>query len=867
MVGRGLVGLVTRKEVKQTKSKGTKRQQLPIEQLHKLGVRGVRNMNSDAKHPDMPPTGAECPVLYVLGEAPGADEDEQAEQFVGKSGRMLRRALDAANIDSDAVRWSNTVRTRPPDNRTPTKTEIECFRPSTIEDIVESKPRVVLAVGKVPTDWFLGSKPIGSMRGRLILTKLRTEDDAHTFWVCPVHHPAYILREMNSQYAEPPGDELRAYFIKDVARAVGLALSDSPVPTPPDMDRMRRRVHVATSVKEIKAALRQWAKAPVVTCDLETNRLRPYNVGAKLLTIAVGDRKRVTAFAVDHPGWDWRDEERKRIHGLLHWFFNQSVPKTFHNLPFDLEWLVVLYGREVAHACEWHDTMQGAYILDERDDGLSLDFECRARFGIDLKVFSDLDRKKLEDANVNDVLPYNGLDVLFTDWLRVRQLKDIKREKLTQVYRDQVDRVPTIVLAQVDGWPVNEEARRKVEKKIERKQSATRARLVEFKPIQTYEKKYGVFNPASPEQVKVLLRDVMKRDEGKRGEKYSTDEKVLESIGEPVCKALLELRTYAKMIGTYLARLSPDHPKSYVWEDGLIHTLFNIAFTNTRRLSSRNPNMQNYPIRDLLMLLIRLVFVAPPRHFILSADYGQLEYRGIGWHSCDKALVKSTWDGYDVHMAWAERYAKDFPSVVRRRFGGLDKKALKRCRTQIKNDMVFPLFYGAEEPHVAKLLHLKANQFQDMYDDFWRMFVGVLTWQEDLMVLYDKTGYTETLTGFRRHGPMSHNKVINSPIQGVASDIVVDAMNRFSINAKEEDKPWLQPRLNIHDDIAFIVPDEKGDEAIEDVVMTMCDSQFDFINTPIQVELKRGTNWKDMTEFMRISSNEVYDERRPDWID
>ena len=120
------------------------------------------------------------------------------------------------------------------------------------------------------------------------------------------------------------------------------------------------------------------------------------------------------------------------------------------------------------------------------------------------------------------------------------------------------------------------------------------------------------------------------------------------------------------------------------------------------------------------------------------------------------------------------------------------------------------------------------------------------SWHDRVTAFYNKNGYVETLTGRRRRGPLNNNQVINTPIQGTAADLTTDAMNRISLLAEERELPWLQPRLQIHDDLTFWVPRKKVDDCIEIVSKEMVRSTFDFVNVPTIVEMEVGKDWYHM---------------------
>src|SRR5262249_24680858 len=158
-------------------------------------------------------------------------------------------------------------------------------------------------------------------------------------------------------------------------------------------------------------------------------------------------------------------------------------------------------------------------------------------------------------------------------------------------------------------------------------------------------------------------------------------------------------------------------------------------------------------------------------------DYGQIEARVIAMFTKDKSFCKALWDRYDVHGAWAERIATDYPARIGGRKMLTDQKAMKDFRTDIKNQWTFPLFFGAKLSSVAEYLSRPETVLRPHYDDFWEEFEGVYRWQKELLNFYRQHGYVEALTGRRRRGPMSPNQVYNTPVQATAGEIVFDAWN------------------------------------------------------------------------------------------
>lgn len=834
-------GLFTRADLR-SQSRGKTDGGMSVESLHRLGVRVVKNMNPRAQHPEMPPDGAAKPDIYFLGEAPDREEDAIGKPAAGKAGRMIR-----AMLPKSGVRFGFCCGTLPPKGRAPNWTELECFRPSVVADIERSKPKVVVASGYLASEWAVSTgKKITQMRGRRVVGKF----GEHVCWIVPTLQPAFVLRMRESRQ----GDGIRQVFESDLRLARRLVEEEAP--TVITEEWCRKRIEVVETPDDAVRVL-TWLRKNgerLIGGDLETNHLRPYVAKASILTMAFGDSKRVFSFPFGHPGAGFSRKSKDRIAAALKELLLSDRRFLFHNLTFDLEWLVWLFGERIAHSVLWEDSMQQAYVLDGREKTHSLDFLCTTKLGLRLKAISGVDRGALESTPLAKVLDYNALDVPSMLELYRRQRRDLKREGLQENYEiHQLRKVPAVVLAQKRGFPVSQKRVRRLIREFSKKLKKVEKQIAASPEVKKYARVFGTFNPGAPDQVAVLFRDILKRKEGfkEQGGAYSTDESVMKAIGTPLALSIIDYRQCSnKMLGTYLLPLSASSKTSVIYPDGKTHTNFNTTFTVTGRLSSDNPNLQNYPIRTAIGRRIRRVFVADPGCYLLAVDYGQLEYRVIGWASKDTSIIKSTFEGYDVHMHWATRIAEKYPSIVKKRHGSLKPEAMKKFRSEIKNELVFPAFYLSQVESIAQSLdNMPLAILNPIFDEFWDYFNGVKKWQEIIKRHCREQGYVATLTGRRRYLPMSLNEAVNHPIQGTGSDVVTDAMYLLSYRAQEERKPYLQPLLNIHDDLTFMVPRDKVDAAAADIVETICAPRFDFISTPIQAELKLGRDWCDMSEI------------------
>jgi uracil-DNA glycosylase family 4 len=858
------IGLLTRADIKDGgKARRTSRSiaNLPDEDLHRIGLRGVSRMNPLAKHPNMEPTGSKKPLIYILGEAPGAEEDKVGKHFVGKSGQLLRSHIPAKY--TGRIRWGYACCTRPPKNRTPSRVEIECFRPSVQEDIEKHKPKVVVAIGGVALSWFIQGLPgsITVSRGRWFPIRVGN----HKCWLYPILQPAYILRNLNED--ERKGFDTWGRLFKNEVRAVFAKLPKLPEPVLEDTgeDNLYRGVTALTGrsgdLATLKSFLKELQREPIIACDLECTHLRPYSEGSKILSLAVGTYDRVLSVAINHHAAEWSGKNLAYALGAIKRFFQHAKARVaFHNAQYDIEWLSYFLGDGIILPTRWECTMQQAYILDERKGGHSLDYLTALHFGFRIKPLSDVDRSKLDTYPLEQVLRYNAVDVKYTYKLWHVQDRLLSKAGLAEVYERQSKVPATLALTQKRGIGVSQVRARRIVAKLEKQAEKVEAAIAGSNDVAKFESRYGAFNPLSPTQVANLFGKMLKRRECQRADgKYHSGEDALKAIGSKLATAILSLRSLRnKQLATYTYPLLMDSKSSIVFPDGCIHTSFNSTFTNTGRLSSDGPNMQNFPKRDPVLKKLRKIIVPREVHTFVSVDYGQIEARIIGISSADRVLCASLWDEYDIHRDWALRVAKQFPTTMKRRYGSTTtEEAIKAFRSDIKNQLVFPAFYGATAGHCANMLEMPLRKFQPIYDAFWSEFRGVKSMQRRYTKEYLTQGYVSCLTGRRRHAPLTMNELINTPIQGTASDVVVDAMVRLSRQSLEEDKLWLQPILNIHDDLTFDVPTEKLDDAIEDIVCAMLAVPFGWLTVPITVEVEIGKDWYAMEEVGKFRSDDI----------
>lgn len=848
-----------------------------VELLHKLECKAcpLNRVTSNA-NPHMQASGAEKPVIYILGEAPGKAEDKHNQQFVGDSGDLLRAHIPREWLKK--IRWNNVVRTRPPQNRTPTDVEIECCRPSVERDIAKSKPVAIFGFGAVPLDWACKRSGIMLWRGRRIPVSI----GGHECWYYAMLHPAYLFRmkadlaeERNRHYR--PSDiatEQERAFAFDLKRAFA-EIEHLPEAIVHDEKVAEYGVEIVEGKSGDLARLEKlldWAKKQKIKgFDWETDRVRPYEKEARILTAAIGTPELSFAWAIEHPQARWTNKERKRVIDLtIEFLRDDEGTKAVHQLGFEQEWTAVRLDKKLLRASRWDDTITQAHMIDERLDKkkkkkgqqgpLSLDWLCYQHFGINLKALSALDRGNLANEPLPLVLRYNAMDAKYHCLLFSAQDEIIRREGLLDQYRMMRRRVPTCVLTQIKGVPVDVKVTRRLEDKYLDTIDEARAEIAQLDVVDQFKRTIGKrFNPTSNDDVVDMLQKVLKRKEGitfdrdTGKEKYSVDESVLKQIDHPLCPLLLKLRKASKRESTYLYHNTND--KRIIWPDGCIHSTFNTVFTETWRPSSDSPNLQNVPKRVEENKEVRKQIVAPKGHSLVAFDYGQIEARCFAMASHDKRFCKMLWERYDVHGDEAKHLAHAYPARIGgKKFIG-DKDVMKKLRDAVKNKWTFPLFFGASLDRVSDEMEIPTSALEAEFDRFKDTFSGVFEWQEELIKSYYKKGYVETLNGVRRRAPINRNRVINSPIQGTAAEIFMDGWTRLSEHADKIDDDYFQANINIHDDLTFILPDNKIDLYAEEIITQMLAVPFDFINVPITIEMSVGSSLYNMEEVVKASSD------------
>lgn len=856
------------------KKKGSRQKLIPVDTLQEMGCKACPlDTAKGLIHPKMVPIGNPKATFYLLGGSPDAAADELGEPFAGEAGDFLKQRLPKKM--GKLACWDNSIRCHPPSSRMPSTAEVHCCSKYVASDIEKRKPWAVVGFGNTALSKFTGEGGITAWRGKRFPIRV----GSHTCWYYPVMDPKTLLatarRNDDGVLIEGPQEKLFQLDLKRIYNDWKKEHRDKKLApyVAADRDELFEGVQVLEDYTErgfrkLCRWLDSMEKEPHVGLDYETQNLRPYLDDSRLLTAAISNGEVSYAFPLDHPE-AWRGSLRKKALARFGEFLKRSNHKITHNLMMEAEWSGYYYGADMLRQTEWDDTMSQAYILDQRNKQkgstlLDLDSVVFRCIGVWIKdLFSGLDKTNMVSEPLDKVLPYNAVDAKYTYYAFFDQQATLEKEEneslLQFSYPHHIARSLTLTKVQLEGIVSDDKALKRIGRQLDMGLKQVNSKLHKLPEVREFRKKTGKarFNFDAPEDVAFVLHDILGRKEvivREQGKdpKITTDEKALTKIPKGITK-VPELVIEGRSLRDRRSRVV-EGTRRFTMPDGKVHPNYNDKFVSTGRLSSEDPNLQNYNKHKHGS--VRCVFKAPPGYVLALADYGAIEFRCIGLESQDETIIKSLWEGFDVHQHWADRFLEEDDSFYERVATeyGIDpddeKRVIKQCRQESKNCWVFPSFFGASPSSCARYLKTSEDITYPMQEELWKMHGGVKEWQRRLQREYNRYGYVQNLLGVRRYGPLSYNEIINAPIQSLAAYITIDAMVRI------DDLTDYKQILNNHDEIGFYLEEETYRDDCEEIAEIMVFPDFDFINIPMLAEITAGPNWYKQELVGEFSSDE-----------
>jgi DNA polymerase-1 len=583
---------------------------------------------------------------------------------------------------------------------------------------------------------------------------------------------------------------------------------------------------------DLAAFLEEARKQGFLALDFETDSLDAWHARPVGVSLAIRVKEGVYVPVAAHEGTaPFLDPARVRalLSPLLG---DPNITVIAHNAKYDYEvsrnWGIPRW------ECKIWDTMVAAWVGDPERNSYSLDSLARFYFGYTPIAYNDIVPKDstFDTIPLETATRYSGEDADLC--LRMQCLLEPRLQKAESLELFLNLEMPLLpILAEMEGVGIPIE--RQVLKEYGFELSEELNRIQD----ETYKQVGHEFNLASTKQLQEVLFTERKLKPGKKTKTgYSTDVAVLEALAreDAVPALLLRHRTLAKLKSTYVDTLADMADAG-----NRLHTNFIQTGTATGRLSSREPNLQNIPIRDEEGRRIREAFVAKPEHLLISADYSQIELVVLAHLSEDENLIAAFKEGKDVHARTA---ALIF---------GIDEQEVKADQRRIAKVINFGVMYGMSAFRLANELGISRTDAASFIEAYFKTYAGIRRFIDELIKKTEELGYASTIFGRRRYIPAinSRNKTekaaaervaVNTPIQGSAADIVKTAMLQVDKTLRAEQSP-ARLLLQVHDELILEAPQAEAAVAARLVQREMENAVA--LKVPLRVSVEIGKRWGD----------------------
>ncbi len=595
---------------------------------------------------------------------------------------------------------------------------------------------------------------------------------------------------------------------------------------------IKHSYHLIDSFEKRKELIASLQKQNEFCFDTETTGLNVYS--AELVGISFSYELHKAFYIPIPPD---KEQANQVLIEFKEVFENEDIIKIGQNIKYDLQ---ILHNYNIQVKGKIFDTMIAHYLVQP---------ELQHNMNYLANIYLDY-----SPVSIESLIGSKGKTQLNMRMVDVNLVKDYASEdaditfQLTQILRKELEKnnmeklaheieMPLInVLSDMEksGFKINTNNLNKYAQELN----------IEINKIEQniYELAGVAFNISSPKQLGEILFEKLKIvDSAKRTKtkQYSTSEEVLIRLKDKheIVTKVLDYRTLKKLLSTYVEAL----PKLINEKTGKIHTSFEQAWVATGRLSSKNPNLQNIPIRDEKGREIRKSFIASDEnHILLSADYSQIELRLMAHISGDENMIEAFLSGEDIHASTAAKiYNVPINKVTRE----------MRSRAKTAN---FGIIYGISTFGLSQRLNIPRADAKDLIEGYFSTYKKVRSYMEQSIKRAKEKGYVETIMGRRRYlkeinsanaivrGNAERN-AINAPLQGSAADIIKLAMvNIHRILSKRFKTRMI---LQVHDELIFDVYKSELDHIKQVVKREM--EQAITLSIPLIVELGVGDNWFD----------------------
>lgn len=644
-------------------------------------------------------------------------------------------------------------------------------------------------------------------------------------WISDLQNGGWLAQRSTHKVAVP-------YTSETVKPKEVPASANFPVITQENYEAVLTHESLARWVELLK-------KAPAFAFDTETDSLN--NIEARLVGLSFAIEPGKAAYIpLRHEYLDAPDQlpVNDVLAALKPILEDKNILKIGQNLKFDRG---IMENEGIELNGIHFDTMLESYVLNSVSNRHDMDTLAEKHLNHKTTTFEEIAGKgkgqlTFNQIEVEQATLYAAEDADITLLLHQALYPQIEAiEPLKHVYRDiEMPLVPVLSRMERKGVLIDAQVLAAQSQEITQ-------RLAEIEK-ETFALAGQEFNLSSPKQLQEILFDKLQLPVIKKTPKGapSTNEEVLEELAHSheLPRLILEHRGLAKLKSTYTDKL----PLMVNSKTKRVHTSYHQAVTATGRLSSRDPNLQNIPVRNEEGRRIRQAFIAREGFKIVAADYSQIELRIMAHLSQDKGLLDAFAQGKDIHRATASEV-----------FGIPLEEVTSEQRRSAKA-INFGLIYGMSAFGLSQQIGVERREAQRYMDLYFERYPGVLDYMERTRKQASEQGYVETLDGRRLYLPeinsknairrkASEREAINAPMQGTAADIIKKAMiavDNWICNECPDDVHMI---MQVHDELVFEVRESYLENA-NIMIHKLMESSME-LAIPLKVEVGVGNNWDE----------------------
>ena len=599
-----------------------------------------------------------------------------------------------------------------------------------------------------------------------------------------------------------------------------------------------KNYHLINEINELDRWIEEAEELGEVAVDTETNSLDPHQ--AELVGISLSTKIGKACYVpIGHKSQKCLSKELviKKLKPLLE---DLSIKKIGQNIKFDF---IVLFHHGI-NMSSMEDTMLMSYVLDAGKNRHNMDTLSEIHLGHKPITFKDLvgsGKKQLNfsEVEIDKAKDYAAEDADITLRLYKKFQKSLKSEKMINIYETfEKPMLKILAFMEIEGIKIDKEFLKSLSSKFKKK--------IEKIEKEVFKLSKKEFNIGSPKQLGEILYNELKIADLKKTKKgsFATSAVVLEDLafkGHKFPKLVLDWRQVSKLKNTYSDSL-PEHLNPNTQR---VHTSFLLAATTTGRLASSDPNLQNIPIKSEDGKDIRKAFVAQKDHFLISADYNQIEMRILADLADVKELKKAFKNNIDIH------------SLTASQIFNVDIKKVNKDQRRKAKAINFGIIYGISQYGLAKQINVSNFEAEEFLNSYFAKFPEIKVYMDQTIKFCRKSGYVNNIFGRKSHFMNINDKnynirnfqeraAINAPIQGSASEIMRLAMIRLNKKMNEEGYQKSKMLLQIHDELIFESHKnevKKLSKIIISEMSSVANSDQHSFTIPLTVDLNVGDNW------------------------